>query len=438
MLGSGTESDPYRISTATDLQYISNKLSAYYILDVDIDCSGIEIEMIGIGSNFTGVFDGKGHTIKNLEIQGNGNQAFFDTVKNAIIKNVTFESSIIISNAGRNKYAAVLAVSSINSTIQNINVNNAQLSSDKGGGGLFNTFKVTFVHETIANNCNFNGTHNVTIGGQRSLGGFARYIDNQEGGTMKISCCNTELIAPDNTNGLGYSYCGGFVGYMNVSNYTSNYTRITDCSSNINLNRCYFEFIPDTESTYLGGFAGYCYFASNIDDEPILERCFSTGYLGGYNYIGGFMGQLKGSGDPIKDCYSNASIDCTHSDNYFSMGGFLGSAYQGDITLKNCYSTGKTGFEWKEGSKVYSEYGGFMGSGATIPCESCYWDEEASGATSSYGDEVQGKTTAEMQQKSTFIDWSDKVWKFIANNYPTLIDQCGEKFVINMGFFKYF
>ena len=431
MTGTGTSSDPYVIYNVQDLQDVNNHLSAYYVLANDIDCSGFNFVPIG---EFTGNFDGNGHTIKNLTIQGNGNQAFFGTVNNAIIKNVTFENPIIISNAESNGYAAVLAVSSINSTIQNINVNNAQLSSDDGGGGLFSTFKVTFTHETIANNCNFNGTCNVTIAG--SLGGFARYIDNQQGGTMKISCCNTELITPDCTNVRNYSYSGGFVGYMNVSNYT----KITDCSSNVNLNRCYFRITPDAESEYMGGFAGYCYFASNANDEPILERCFSTGYLGGYNYIGGFMGSLRlfggGSGDPIKDCYSSASIDSPHIDNYFSIGGFLGSVYQGDIILKNCYSIGKTGWDWKEGSRKYSEYGGFIGSSAMIPCESCYWDKEASGATSSYGDGVQGKTTAEMQQKSTFIGWCDKVWKFIANHYPTLINQC-KKF-INMGFFKYF
>jgi len=47
LLGNGTESNPYRISDAIVLTYIPNESSAYYVLDEDIDCSGIEIGMIG-------------------------------------------------------------------------------------------------------------------------------------------------------------------------------------------------------------------------------------------------------------------------------------------------------------------------------------------------------------------------------------------------------
>jgi len=246
-------------------------------------------------ADFTGVFDGNGHTIKNLTIQGNGNQAFFGTVNNAIIKNVTFENPIIISNNG---YAAVLAVNSINSTIQNVKVDNAQLFSDKGGGGLFETFKVTSGSNTVANNCNFNGKHTAIAIDSRSIGGFARYISNRDSNaTMEISCCDTKLTTPDSIIGSKYSYTGGFAGSIEIDGLNI-YTKFTDCSSDVDINRNYSRTVsecpPSEISEYLGGFAGHCYFRSNANGEPIFERCFSTGYLGarGSYHAGGFIGDI--------------------------------------------------------------------------------------------------------------------------------------------------
>ena len=68
--GSGTQEDPYLIKTAADLAAIHNDLSAHYALDADIDLFGRIFEPIGNGAEgaFTGSLDGRGHTIRGLEL----------------------------------------------------------------------------------------------------------------------------------------------------------------------------------------------------------------------------------------------------------------------------------------------------------------------------------------------------------------------------------
>ena len=83
--GSGTEADPYLISTAKDLwkmaELINTKetqkeyLGAHYLLTADIDLGKKEWTPIGyyaLNENyfrFEGVFDGNGHTVSGISIK---------------------------------------------------------------------------------------------------------------------------------------------------------------------------------------------------------------------------------------------------------------------------------------------------------------------------------------------------------------------------------
>jgi hypothetical protein len=82
--GSGTQADPHIIKDKTDLKlvskvsYLSNEnfSGVYFALDADIDLEGEEFEPIGImgsgvAENFSGHFDGRGHTVSNFKITSN-------------------------------------------------------------------------------------------------------------------------------------------------------------------------------------------------------------------------------------------------------------------------------------------------------------------------------------------------------------------------------
>ena len=69
-LGDGTVDNPFKIADLETLIAIKNNLSACYCLTADIDLEGVELEPIGTSSApFTGVFDGAGHTIRNLKME---------------------------------------------------------------------------------------------------------------------------------------------------------------------------------------------------------------------------------------------------------------------------------------------------------------------------------------------------------------------------------
>jgi hypothetical protein len=72
--GSGTADDPYQIATAADLIALGETPEDYdkdFILTADIDLAGHVFDKAVIAS-FTGVFDGNGHRISHLMIEGEG------------------------------------------------------------------------------------------------------------------------------------------------------------------------------------------------------------------------------------------------------------------------------------------------------------------------------------------------------------------------------
>ena len=86
--GDGSAETPYEIGTADELMEFAQKVNdgetgAYAVLTADIDLSGKEWTGIATGNPYTGVFDGKGFSIKNLT----GSEGLFK-YNNGIIKNV--------------------------------------------------------------------------------------------------------------------------------------------------------------------------------------------------------------------------------------------------------------------------------------------------------------------------------------------------------------
>lgn len=109
--GSGTETDPYQISTAAGLKWFRDKVNnatkepdtqICAELTEDIDLNGEAWTPIGIGDAFyartpsySGTFDGKGHTIKNLSIDSSAHYVgLFGYVYGGTIRNLTVSGSV--------------------------------------------------------------------------------------------------------------------------------------------------------------------------------------------------------------------------------------------------------------------------------------------------------------------------------------------------------
>ena len=116
--GSGTEIDPYRITNARQMNEVRYNLSAYYVLEEDIDLSKFS-DWIPIGSDadpFVGQLDGRGHVIRNVNININGvfndrniyqkSIGLFSYIKDSIICNIGVENASYNISYNSYRYSA--------------------------------------------------------------------------------------------------------------------------------------------------------------------------------------------------------------------------------------------------------------------------------------------------------------------------------------------
>jgi hypothetical protein len=105
--GSGTQDDPYQIATADELIAIGSDpgfLDKHFVLTADIDLSGRTFDRALIaweadgardseGASFTGSFDGQGHEIRRLHIQGAHYLGLFGLLgPEAVVSNLGLEA----------------------------------------------------------------------------------------------------------------------------------------------------------------------------------------------------------------------------------------------------------------------------------------------------------------------------------------------------------
>lgn len=134
--GHGTVNNPYLIYTADDLHnmqllvdmgYIPSTsddmayASAYYRLMNDINLNGISnLQPIGSSrNNFTGTFDGMGHTLSHLSISATHCAGLFGHVSHATIQNLTISHADITTTASDNACCGALCAYTTNSTFIN-------------------------------------------------------------------------------------------------------------------------------------------------------------------------------------------------------------------------------------------------------------------------------------------------------------------------------
>lgn len=147
------------------------------------------------------------------------------------------------------------------------------------------------------------------------------------------------------------------------------------------------------------------------NSDGTIEMSFSSGQVSGYKNVGGLVGHMNDG--TIEDSYSLSDVE-SEREYGGPFGGLVGHFESGNIYRS--YSAGKV-----SGSR---DTGGFVGQksfdwqGWTYDS---YWDRESSGQDSS-ADDAEGKSSVEMKQRSTYVDWDfDTVWEIDeGNDYPQL------------------
>jgi hypothetical protein len=156
------------------------------------------------------------------------------------------------------------------------------------------------------------------------------------------------------------------------------------------------ENVNVTGNNDVGGVLGY-------NKNGYITQCYSTGYVTGFNFVGGLAGE---SGFSINNSYSLCNVTGTDR-----VGGLVGFNFNSDII--NCFSAGPV-------TGVGGWVGGLVGQNSIGTISDCFWDNETSKMTSSDGGT--GKVTPEMRRLSTFLNWDFiDIWGiYQENSYPYL------------------
>ena len=374
--GSGEPNNPYQIATVSDWQQLKNTSSHWnkcFVMTADVNLQGFALTPVGNSSTeFTGVFDGNNHIIRNANINMpySSSVGLFGYVSGQI-RNLGVEDVDIIAGDYVGGLAGMNYGNIINCYITGIitgNIYNENL------GGL------TGMNNGTISNCYVTGS--VTGSYSRRVGGL---VGLNYG---RITDCYTTGTAAG-----GNSSIGGLVGW--------NSGDVNDCYSTDAANGC----------VQVGGLIGYNYNGA-ITGCYAAGTTFSSGSLDmeSYSNAGGLIGQ--NSGGNITNCYATGAVNGSE----YYVGGLVGIS-DGNIT--NCYATDVV---------IGSGYtGGLVGQNNGGNITTSFWDVNTSGQT--YSDGGEGKTTAEMQTLSTFTsagwdfsynDGDDAEWFIQIDEYPIL------------------
>ncbi len=256
--GSGTESDPYRLSTAQDIRNMSLRAEDWdkmFVLTSDIDLTALENYLPPC--DFSGKLDGQGYTITNLSIQ---------------------EAT---------SYLGLIGCLSEGGILCGVRLDNVTISGYRYLGGL-----VGFSYKSYIDQCSVNGSIGSSYNQSSHIGGLIGY---SFGGVVER--CYSRGTVAGTTNA---TYVGGLVGYHYASCVMDHCYSFSDITVGANAN-------------YIGGLAG-----TNCGGD--IYNSFSAGQVAaGPNTvnIGGLIG-----GNYNSNVVSNCYWDTETSGMAYSDGGF--------------------------------------------------------------------------------------------------------------------
>ncbi|HJQ08212.1 MAG TPA: lectin-like protein [Candidatus Saccharimonadales bacterium] len=189
------------LTTCADLQVIddiANSMFDTFILDNDIDCSGISnFAPLGSGgtawNDFMGTFDGNGHTISNLTVNNPNNDAgLFQRLDGAIVKDLTLHSGSVTAAVSRAGAVAGDAEGSF--ALQNITSDVYVTANSMAGGLVGRAFFNQGMDSTITN-VHVSGDISTTSNGGGLIGQLALYDSSELTVTIASSTGTVESTA---------------------------------------------------------------------------------------------------------------------------------------------------------------------------------------------------------------------------------------------------
>ena len=339
--GTGTEADPYLVSTAADFKAMAEKCNAkhkgtgeYFKMTNDIDFGGsadnpVQLPAIGKDGNaqiakiaygFDGSFDGDGHTISGIyhtesdnNAKGKYNGLFGCIDKNGVVKDIIFSKNNYITG-----YNYVGSIVSLNMGIIENCTNYADITATGFAAGGICGFMVNGCG-TIKDCENYGDVKAMTYasgicGGSQSGKSITTYnylIEN---------CTNSGNLST--TNGVGSAGIAG--------SYSG---AVKNCTNSGNAD--------DTQGTsksklYTAGIVSCASFAVDIDG------CTNSGSISGVKNVGGIVGNVM-KGDEVTTTIKNCTNNGTVSGQDLYVAGIVGNSAraEGLVSVESCTNNGE-------------------------------------------------------------------------------------------------
>ncbi|HIH95609.1 TPA: hypothetical protein HA338_16920, partial [Methanosarcina acetivorans] len=349
--GCGTESDPYQIATAEQLDRVRCYPDKHFILTADIDLSGYENwEPIGTfkplsddpkdeetpdpEAAFTGTFNGNGYIISNLTINqpaGTAVGLFGCAVGDE--KNPSSISNLTVKNADVTGYAFVggmLGVQYLNGNLEGLSLtgdqNTVRGNTNVGGitGGSLSDMKDCNAAADIvllgdgANHAGVlsGGLEDGSLLNCTATGGTVTVKGDNRYGVGGLAGCVIEGAAVTNCHaddvsitacGKNNSMIGGLLGHTGASD-AEHPTRVMGCSADVTI-------IVSDSTSRVGGLVGSGFYLEQYKEyypTPTMYsivNCSTSGSItGGSESIGSIAGHAHNS--TIENCTSTMAVNC--------------------------------------------------------------------------------------------------------------------------------
>lgn len=208
--------DKYVIIDAEQFAWFRNNVNSAdkyngktVVLDADIDLNNEEWTPI---DGFLGEFDGQGHTIRNLKINGQNNVGLFGDMSNS--RSVIHDFTIDGATVNGAESVGVVMGSARSVEISDITVKNAKITSNHWAGGI-----IGYSYPALINNCSVDGLEiicipNAVTGGYDNgdkVGGIVGYIAAKS----VTNCTVTNAVLK------GYRDIGGIAGTLQCADGSS-------------------------------------------------------------------------------------------------------------------------------------------------------------------------------------------------------------------------
>lgn len=349
--GAGTESDPYRLSSTRDLLAMKPALvkgqMTYFKMMNDIDMSSIENwdplnpdDPYDLGI----VFDGGGHSLKNLKSKEKHYSSFFGVLYGKCY-NVKFVDAEIVSasNSGAGIIGGYIGTGGKPAIVSGVEASGIVSNAGKGQsvGGLGGNAR-----EATIENCTVNVTVSNPMGDGVNRTATGGVVGKTMGSAVKIKNCVVRGIV-EITKGVNNTYTGGIVGwqvdagseitgcevYATVKSAGERVGGIVGHYQGGTLSGCKFYGEVNAASRLAGGIAGITSSAS------IIENCLSSGKIVCKNNVGGIVGMNENT-LTIRCCESSSTIEI-NVNGVDGVGGVLGLASNGKtVIVEDCIFSG--------------------------------------------------------------------------------------------------